>query len=208
MPTKREDVLRWYETAKTALAEAGIDLKNPADLLRIRTMYLEKDDGYRGVEYDKKASFSYAFMPKKLTDGAEKPEYVTKRPEISREVQMVTYPEMAKAYDKTVNARGKAHKALTDARKQNRPLEEIKQLEETFEQADIAWHEAHLARRGKLDAIFADHERWMLTNSRIFDSEQDYAQIEELYNRRKERISLRRGAEHRTRSSSSVGGQI
>ncbi len=185
MPTKREDVLRWYETAKTALAEAGIDLKNPADLLRIRTMYLEKDDEYRGVEYDKKASFTYAFMPKELTDGAEKPEYVTKRPEISREVQMVTYPEMAKAYDKTVNARGKAHKALTDARKQNRPLEEIKQLEETFEQADIAWHEAHLARREKLDAIFADHERWMLTNSRIFDPEQDYGQIEELYNRAK-----------------------
>ncbi len=185
MPTKKEDVLRWYESVKAALAEAGIDLKNPADLLRIRTMYPENDGEYRGVDYDKTASFSYAFMPKKQTDGEGKPEYMTKRPEISREVQTVIYPEIVREYDKKVDERGRAHKALTDARKQNKPLEEIKRLEEAFEQADIALQEATNTRREKLNEIFAEHDRWMLTNSRVFEPEKDYEQIEDLYNRAK-----------------------
>lgn len=185
MPTKKEEVLRWYESAKAALAEAGIDLKNPADLMRIRTMYLKKDERYNGVDYEKSVSFGYAFMPKKLGDDLEAPEYVTKRPEISRDVQTVIYPEVEREWSEKIRERGRAYRALTDARKQNRPLEEIKQLEEAFEQADIASQKADVVRREKLNEIFADHDQWMLTNSRVFDPEQNYEQIEELYNRAK-----------------------
>lgn len=185
MPTK-EDVLRWYESVKAALAKAGIALNNPADLLRVRTMYLEKDEKYHGVDYDKKVSFGYAFMPKKLGNGEEKPEYVTKRPEILREVQTVIYPEIVKEYGKKIREQGKAFRALTDARKQKRPLYEIKRLEASFEQADIALQKAEVTRREKLDGIFAEHDRWMLTNSRVFDPEKAYEQIEELYNRAKD----------------------
>ena len=37
-----------------------------------------------------------------------------------------------------------------------------------------------------MDGIFAEHDRWHLTQTHLFDPETDYEQIEELYNKAKE----------------------
>ena len=134
MPGK-EEVLKWYESLKETLTRAGVDIHNPADLMRVQVGYLYDSDDNLGVYYNMDCEIRHAFK-KRIPDAAgQRSVYAEKRPEISKETQTVTFVSAQTAKTEKIQQEARTYEELKKARKEKKPVEEIKELEAAHERS-------------------------------------------------------------------------